>query len=106
MAALVAADLNPDAGTLNIKLSKNGKGRHVAKIEPPVPFHTLRHTWASLSIMNGAPLVVVPLNVGDADTRMVERHYGHLAPSYVSDAIRAAAPRFGIAPSSNVIPIV
>jgi hypothetical protein len=27
---------------------------------------------------------------------MVERHYGHLAPSYIADAIRAAAPKFGI----------
>ena len=29
------------------------------------------------------------------DTRMVEKHYGHLAPSYIVDAIRAAAPKFG-----------
>jgi hypothetical protein len=27
---------------------------------------------------------------------MVERHYGHLAPSYIADAIRAGAPRFGL----------
>jgi hypothetical protein len=26
---------------------------------------------------------------------MVEKHYGHLAPSYIADAIRAGAPRFG-----------
>jgi hypothetical protein len=25
---------------------------------------------------------------------MVEKHYGHLAPSYIADAIRAGAPRF------------
>jgi hypothetical protein len=29
------------------------------------------------------------------DTRMVEKHYGHLSASYVADAIRAGAPRFG-----------
>jgi integrase len=46
--------------------------------------------------MNGAPLFVVAKNLGHSDTRMVEKHYGHLAPSYVADAIRAAAPRFGI----------
>ena len=40
------------------------------------------------------PLMVVAKNLGHADTRMVERHYGHLAPSYVADAIRAGAPRF------------
>jgi hypothetical protein len=26
---------------------------------------------------------------------MVEKHYGHLAPSFIADAIRASAPRFG-----------
>jgi integrase len=50
--------------------------------------------------MNGAPLLVVAKNLGHTDTRMVERHYGHLAESYVADAIRAAAPRFGIVPSN------
>jgi integrase len=66
-----------------------------AKIKPPINFHGLRHTWASLAVMNGAPLLVVAKNLGHSDTRMVERHYGHLAPSYITDAIRAAAPRFG-----------
>jgi hypothetical protein len=28
----------------------------------------------------------------------VEKHYGHLAPSYIADAIRAGAPRFGRKP--------
>ena len=45
--------------------------------------------------MAGVPLMVVSRNLGHADTRMVEKHYGHLAPSYVADAIRAGAPRFG-----------
>jgi len=66
-----------------------------AKISPPASFHTLRHTYASLMIMNGAPLLVVAKNLGHADTRMVEKHYGHLSASYVADAVRAAAPRFG-----------
>jgi integrase len=66
-----------------------------AKIKPPINFYGLRHTWASLAVMNGAPLLVVAKNLGHSDTRMVERHYGHLAPSYITDAIRAAAPRFG-----------
>jgi integrase len=67
-----------------------------AEISPPIGFHGLRHTWASLSVMNGVPLLVVAKNLGHCDTRMVEKHYGHLAPSYVADAIRAGAPRFGI----------
>jgi hypothetical protein len=55
--------------------------------------------------MAGAPLMVVARNLGHADTRMVERHYGHLAPSYISDAIRAAAPKFGIKPERKVVSI-
>ncbi|MFO1099485.1 MAG: site-specific integrase [Xanthobacteraceae bacterium] len=66
-----------------------------AKIIPPISFHGLRHTWASLAVMGGVPLLVVAKNLGHTDTRMVERHYGHLAPSYITDAIRAGAPRFG-----------
>jgi integrase len=74
-----------------------------AKIKPAASFHILRHTWASLAVMNGAPLMVVARNLGHADTRMVERHYGHLAPSFIADAIRAAAPKFDIKPSSKVV---
>ena len=76
--------------------------RHAA-IDPPINFHGLRHTWASHAVMNGVPLLVVAKNLGHSDTRMVEKHYGHLAPSYVADAIRAGAPRFGIKEHSNVV---
>jgi len=69
-----------------------------AKINPPISFHGLRHTWASLAVMNGVPLMVVARNLGHADTSMVEQHYGHLAPSYVAEAIRKGAPRFGFKP--------
>jgi integrase len=76
-----------------------------AKIGPAASFHILRHTWASLAVMAGAPLMVVARNLGHADTRMVERHYGHLAPSYIADAIRAAAPKFDITPENKVVPM-
>ena len=73
-----------------------------ANINPPASFHVLRHTYASHLMMNGAPLAVVAQNLGHSDTRMVEKHYAHLAPSYVADAIRAAAPELGIAAPSNI----
>jgi integrase len=76
-----------------------------AKIRPPISFHGLRHTWASLAVMNGVPLIVVAKNLGHRDTRMVEQHYGHLAPSYVAEAIRAGAPRFGTTTPSTVVPL-
>jgi integrase len=73
-----------------------------AKIKPRVSFHVLRHTFASLSVMNGMPLMVVAKNLGHSDTRMVEKHYGHLSPNYVAEAVRKSAPRFGIT-LSNVV---
>jgi hypothetical protein len=45
--------------------------------------------------MSGVPLLIVAKNLGHADTRMVEQHYGHLAPGYIADAIEAGAPKFG-----------
>ena len=75
-----------------------------AGIAPAVNFHVTRHTFASHAVMNGAPLLVVAQALGHTDTRMVEKHYGHLAPSYAADAIRKAAPRFGIKPG-NIRPL-
>jgi integrase len=77
-----------------------------AKIDPPASFHVLRHTYASLAIMSGAPLIVVAKNLGHRDTRMVELHYGHLAQSYVADAIRAHAPKFGFKPDKKIAALV
>ncbi|HWK88139.1 MAG TPA: tyrosine-type recombinase/integrase [Xanthobacteraceae bacterium] len=74
-----------------------------ARIGSPITFNGLRHTWASHSVMNGVPLMVVAKNMGHADTRMVEKHYGHLAPSFITEAIRKGAPRFGRVPENNVV---
>ena len=76
-----------------------------AHITPAVGFHTLRHTWASLAVVAGVPLLVVAKNLGHTDTRMVEKHYGLMAPSYIAEAIRAGAPRYGIKPSKRVVPL-
>jgi integrase len=75
-----------------------------ASVSPAASFHTLRHTYASLMIMDAVPLMVVARNLGHADTRMVEKHYGHLATSYVRAAIRTAKP-LGISDAGKVIPI-
>jgi integrase len=150
--ALKAGDFNPDSGTVLVRTSKSGRGRHIvlneegvtlfrslaagkaddaillprtdglswkvvhqirrmakacriAKIRPAVGFHALRHTWASHAVMAGVPLMVIARNLGHSDTRMVEKHYGHLAPSYIADAIRAGAPTFGIKPERKVVSI-
>lgn len=75
-------------------------------LDPSFTFHELRHTWASLAVMNGAELIVVAENLGHRDTRMVERVYGHLAHSYVARRIRETAPSYGFATASGrVVPI-
>jgi hypothetical protein len=55
-----------------------------------------------LKRVNGVPLLVIAKNLGHSDTRMVEKHYGHLAPSYIADAIRAGAPRFATLEADGV----
>ena len=76
-----------------------------AKINPPVSFHVLRHTHASTLAMRGVPMGVIAQQLGHADTRMTEKHYAHLAPSYVAATIRAHFPTLGIAGDTTVTPI-
>ena len=74
-----------------------------ARIEP-ITFHGLRHTYASRLAMNGVPLAVIAAQLGHSDTRMVEKHYGHLAPNYIADTVRAGFTALGIVETDNVIP--
>ena len=53
---------------------------------------------------SGTPLLVVAKNLGHVDTRMVERHYGHLAQTYVSETIRKHAPQFDSGDDVQVVP--
>lgn len=149
LVALEAADFNRDAGTVQIRISKSGKPRHVALTEEgrrffetatagkagdapiftkadggrwgashqqrpfkaaceraklgAMTFHELRHSYASRLAMRGVPLAVVAAQLGHADTRMVEKHYGHLCPNYVADTVRAAFGTLGVVEESNVV---
>jgi integrase len=75
---------------------------NAARIQPPINFHGLRHTYASRLAMRGVPLAVIAAQLGHSDTRMVEKHYGHLAPSYVADTVRTAFGTLGIVEPTNV----
>ena len=55
--------------------------------------------------MKGAPLAVIAAQLGHADTRICERHYADLSPSYVADTVRSAFGKLGIVPLSNVASI-
>lgn len=73
-----------------------------ARIEPATTFHILRHTYASMLAMKGVPMGVIAAQLGHSDTRMTEKHYAHLAPSYIADTVRAALPAMGIVKPANV----
>jgi integrase len=70
-----------------------------AKIAPAVSFHILRHTYASWLVQRGVALQVVAEVLGHSDTRITQKHYGHLAPSYVAQVIRENLP--AIAPPAR-----
>lgn len=78
---------------------------HAARIDPPVSFHDLRNTYGSLLAAQAVPLHVISEVLGHSDTRMTQRHYAHLQPSYVADTIRAHLPRFGAKGSKKVTPL-
>ena len=65
-----------------------------AKVEP-AGFHILRHTYGSTLAMAGVPLSVIAEALGHADERITRKHYAHLSPSYVRDAVRNGLGRLG-----------
>ena len=73
-----------------------GEACKAARIAPAVSFHVLRHTYASRLARLAVPMPVIAAQLGHAGTRMTERHYAHLAPSYVADTVRAAFTSLGI----------
>jgi integrase len=87
---------NGEAWTKSLQSLPMARACKRATIIPAISFHTLRHSYASLSVMAGVPLLVLARNLGHVDSKMVEQHYGHLGTTYITEAIRAGAPRFGI----------
>jgi integrase len=83
-------------GARRIKLRPTLDASERAKIKPAISFHVLRHTHGSTLAMRGVPMGVIAEQLGHADTRITEKHYAHLAPSYVADTIRAHFPTLGI----------
>jgi integrase len=78
---------------------------NAARIDPPVNFHGLRHTYASRLAMRNVPLTVIAAQLGHADTRMVEKHYGHLSAGYVAQSVRAAFGTLGIVEQPDATPV-
>lgn len=76
-----------------------------AKISPAISFHILRHTYASRLALRGTPMPVIAAQLGHAGTRMTERHYAHLTPSYVAETVRSLFGTTGYVPPSKVVSI-
>ena len=56
----------------------------------------MRHTYASQLVQKGVHLSIIAAQLGHSDTRICEKHYAHLSPSYIADTIRANMPDMGI----------
>jgi integrase len=74
----------------------------IAKIEPAIGFHELRHTYASLLAQAGADLLTISKLLGHADTRITSRHYAHLCDKTLASAVNRFLPNFGTPPAGNV----
>jgi hypothetical protein len=55
--------------------------------------------------MKGVPMAVIAEQLGHSNTRMTERHYAHLAPSYVGNTVRAAFGTLGVVEPSTLVPM-
>lgn len=58
-----------------------------AKISPPIGFHELRHTYASMLAQRGVDLLTISKLLGHADTRITSKHYAHLCDTTLRDAV-------------------
>lgn len=47
---------------------------------PPIHFHDLRHTYATLALLNGVPVKVVSETLGHKDIATALRTYAHVLP--------------------------
>ena len=80
---------------------KNHHARHLEEAVKKagidkVVFHELRHTFASTLLMAGVNPVALAKAMGHKDTRMVEKHYGHLLPGWAGQEIDSKAPFLGL----------
>jgi integrase len=70
-----------------------------ARLEPPVVFHELRHTYASGLLMAGVSPFVVADQLGHADCTQVIKTYGHVSAAFAIDQIRRLSPQIEVVPT-------
>ncbi len=77
----------------------------VARIVPAVGFHILRHTHASRLARAGVPMLAIAAQLGHASVAITQKHYAHLSPDHVAQAVRAGFSDMGLVEPSNVVRI-
>jgi len=80
------------------------EARVAAKVDH-VCFHDLRRTYGARLALKGVPMAIIAEALGHADERITRKHYAHLAPSHVAEAVRAAVAGMQIVQKSNVVAI-
>jgi integrase len=58
---------------------------------PKITLHGLRHTWATLALLEGIPAKVVAEVLGHSSTRITEDLYQHVTPGMQADAVARVA---------------
>ncbi len=56
----------------------------------------MRSTFASDSVMSGLPIYTVSKLLGHHDVKITEKHYAHLAPDYMGNAITMLQPKWAL----------
>ena len=107
----IAASRAPDAQLLpKDDGAAWGKNHHIrpmrdavekVKLPEDCTIYALRHTHASLAILNGANLKLLAENLGTSIT-MLEKHYGNFLAASRRKLIEATGPRVGLKPGKVV----
>lgn len=85
-----------DRGDVSKRLHRDAL--KAAGLRQTIRLHDLRHSAVAAWIAGGLPLVFAQRQLGHSTIATTERHYGHLAESYIEHAaVRADAAVFGAA---------
>ena len=78
---------HPDGSPLNPATVSRMFDRLVGEAKlPRITLHSLRHSWATLALLEGIPTKVVSEILGHSSTRVTEDVYQHVSPGMQADA--------------------
>jgi integrase len=85
----------------NNKMDKKAHVTHwkqilqLSDMESDIDFYSLRHHYISAMVAGNVPLFTVARLAGHKSVKMIEQHYGHLAPHSAANALAIVASGFG-----------